>query len=133
MRYIKVFFLVILFFLVMMFFVQNQASFAEPVTLTFDVFFVPPFESIPLPLYSLTLICFAVGAVTVLAMLMWDRMTLSARLMSLRRKSSLTEKKLEKLEVELAGINEKHTAELNNVKIELAETEKRLDNAMRSS
>ena len=133
MRYLKVFFLVIVFFLVMMFFVQNQVSFAEPVALKLDVFFLPPVESMPLPLYSVMLICFALGALVVLMMLMWDRMTMSTRLMSIRRKSGAMEKKIAKLEEELTGINAKHDAELNKVKIDLADTEKRLDSAMRAS
>lgn len=144
MRYIKVFVLVILFFLVMMFFVQNQASFADPVALKFDLFFLPPIETLPLPLYSIMLICFALGALLVLSMLMWDRMTLSARVMSSRRKLTTLEKKYVKIESELAGINTKHTAEvtginekytkeLDKVKTELTETEKRLDSVMRTS
>ena len=133
MRYLKVFFLVILFFLVMMFFVQNQSSFADPVALKFDVFFLPPVESIPLPLYSIMLICFALGAAVVLMMLMWDRVAMSTRLMNLRRKSGAMDKKIVKLEGELASINEKHTTEINKVKTELTDTEKRLDTAMRAS
>ena len=57
MRYLKVFFLVVIFFVVMMFFVQNQASFSDPVTLKFDPMFAPVVTSIPLPRYSLMLIC----------------------------------------------------------------------------
>ena len=133
MRYIKVLFLVVLFFLVMMFFVQNQSSFSDPVTLKFDVFFLPPIESIPLPLYSIMLICFALGALVVLSMLMWDRMTMSTRIMSLRRKTGGMEKKIVKLEAELSGIHDKNKVELDKVKVELADTEKRLDGVMRAS
>ena len=73
MRYIKVFLLVLVFFVVMMFFVQNQASFSDPVTLRLDVLFLPSMESMPIPLYAIMLACFAVGAVLVLLMLIWDR------------------------------------------------------------
>ena len=72
MRYIKVFLLVLLFFVIMMLFVQNQASFSDPVTLKFDPMFAPVMESMPLPRYSLLLISFALGAVVVLAMLLWE-------------------------------------------------------------
>ena len=71
MRYIKVLLLVILFFLVMMFFVQNQKL---------DLLFLPPVESAPLPFYTLLIICFVLGALCILAMLMWDRVSLSAKL-----------------------------------------------------
>ena len=94
MRYLKVFFLVVIFFLVMMFFVQNQASFSDPVTLKFDPMFAPVVTSIPLPRYSLMLICFALGAAVVLAMLLWDRVTLTSRLAASRRRISALQKKL---------------------------------------
>ena len=80
MRYIKVFLLVLVFFVVMMFFVQNQASFSDPVTLRLDVLFLPSMESMPIPLYAIMLACFAVGAVLVLLMLIWDRIVVMGRL-----------------------------------------------------
>ena len=78
MRYIKVLLLVILFFLVMMFFVQNQSAFSQAVALKLDLLFLPPVESAPLPFYTLLIICFVLGALCILAMLMWDRVSLSA-------------------------------------------------------
>jgi uncharacterized integral membrane protein len=101
MRYIKVFLLVLFFLLVMMFFVQNQASFSDPVTLRLDLLFLTPVESIPLPLYSIMLICFAMGALSVLLMLIWDRMTIMFRLSSLKREKNALGKKLEKLQADL--------------------------------
>ena len=80
MRYIKVLLLVILFFLVMMFFVQNQAAFSQAVPLKLDLLFMPALESAPLPFYTLLIICFVLGALCILAMLMWDRVSLSAKL-----------------------------------------------------
>ena len=80
MRYIKVLLLVILFFLVMMFFVQNQSAFSQAVALKLDLLFLPPVESAPLPFYTLLIICFVLGALCILAMLMWDRVSLSAKL-----------------------------------------------------
>ena len=79
MRYIKVLLLVILFFLVMMFFVQNQSAFSQAVALKLDLLFLPPVES-ALPFYTLLIICFVLGALCILAMLMWDRVSLSAKL-----------------------------------------------------
>lgn len=133
MRYIKVLFLVVLFFVVMMFFVQNQTSFSAPVTLKLDMFFLPTMESIPFPLYALMLMCFAIGAILVLSMLVWDRMTLSGRLMSTRYRANGLEKQLAKLEAKLAIIDEKHTIEINKLQIELHEAEKRLETTLRSS
>ena len=94
MRYLKVFFLVVLFFLVIMFFVQNQASFSDPVTLKFDPMFAPAVTSIPLPRYALMLICFAIGAAVVLLMLLWDRVTLCSRLSASRRRNASLKKQL---------------------------------------
>ncbi len=140
MRYLKVFLLVLIFFVVMMFFVQNQASFADPVVLKLDLFFIEPIETIPLPLYSVMLICFALGAFIVLLMLMWDRLTLSSRAMAARRRAAGLEKKLTKLEGELAQLNAKyadmntkHTESENKLKADLEAAEKRLDTVMRAA
>jgi uncharacterized protein YlxW (UPF0749 family) len=97
MRYIKVFLLVLLFFVVMMLFVQNQASFSDPVTLRFDPMFVPEMTSAPLPRYALLLICFALGAAVVLAMLLWDRLSLTSRLAASRRRAASLQKQLDKM------------------------------------
>ncbi len=98
MRYLKVFLLVVLFFLVMLFFVQNQASFADPVVLKLDLMFMPMMESMPLPLYAIMLLCFTIGGFVVLAMLLWDRISLSARCSSAKMKVSGLEKRVEKAE-----------------------------------
>ncbi len=98
MRYLKVLLLVILFFLVMLFFVQNQSSFADPVVLKLDLMFMPIMESMPLPLYAIMLMCFTFGGLLVLAMLLWDRLSLSARCSSAKMKASGLEKRAEKAE-----------------------------------
>ena len=108
MRYIKVFLFVLLFFLIMMLFVQNQASFSDPVTLKFDPLFAPAMESIPLPRYALLLICFAMGAGLVLAMLVWDRLSLSSRLAVATRRGNALQKQLDKANAQI----EKLTADL---------------------
>ncbi len=100
MRYIKVFLLVLLFFVVMMLFVQNQASFSDAVTLKFDPMFAPALTSMPLPRYALLLICFALGAAVVLAMLMWDRIALSGRLAASHRRAASLQKQVSKLTAE---------------------------------
>ena len=126
MRYIKVFLLVIVFFFVMMFFVQNQASFADPVVLRLDLLFMPPKESIPLPLYSLMLICFALGALMVLFMLMWDRMASASHLAGARRRVKSLEKQLQSAEAAAAAEKEKLLAEK-------AELEESLEAAKRAA
>lgn len=133
MRYLKVLVLVMLIFVIMMFFVQNQTSFASTVILKIDMFFFPLMESMPLPLYAIMLMSFAVGALLVLAMLIWDRMTLSGRLISTRYKANGLEKQLVKAESKLATIEEKHTTALTQLQAELDEVEKRLEVTMRSS
>lgn len=101
MRYIKVFLFVLLFFLVMMLFVQNQASFSDAVTLKFDPMFMPVISSMPIPRYALLLICFALGAVVVLAMLVWDRIALSGRLASVRHRAASLQRQLEKANAQI--------------------------------
>ena len=116
MRYIKVFLLVLLFFLVMMLFVQNQASFSDSVTLTFDPMFAPAVSSAPIPRYALLLISFALGAAVVLLMLLWDRMALAGRASSARRRAASLQKQLDKL-----------TAAKQKVEETLKETEARAE------
>ncbi len=133
MRYLKVFLLVLIFFLVMMFFVQNQSSFSDPVVLKLDLLLIPEMQSIPLPLYSVMLICFALGAFIVLLMLMWDRVTISSRAMAARRKAITLEKKLNQVETELANLSTKHNETETKLKSELEETEKKLNTVLRAS
>ena len=96
MRYIKVLLLVILFFLVMMIFVQNQGAFSQAVPLKLDLLFLPPVESAPMPFYTLLIICFVLGALCILAMLMWDRVSLSAKLTVANMRVRSLEKELAK-------------------------------------
>ena len=106
MRYIKVLLLVILFFLVMMFFVQNQSAFSQAVALKLDLLFLPPVESAPLPFYTLLIICFVLGALCILAMLMWDRVSLSAKLTMANMRARSFEKKLDAAEAKAAQLAE---------------------------
>lgn len=132
MRYLKVFGLVLVFFLVMMFFVQNQASFADPVVLHFDPLFVSSMESMPLPLYAIMLICFAMGAGLVLLMLMWDRMSISSRLTIMRRKAVALEKKTQRLEAEVSKATQDAADAKAKHKEELDAAEARVKAALRS-
>ena len=121
MRYIKVFLFVFLFFIVMMLFVQNQASFSDNVTLKFDPMVMPVLSSTPIPRYALLLICFALDAGLVLAMLIWDKLSLSGRLASTKHQASSLQKQLEKANDRLEKANariEELEAELEKVKEE---------------
>lgn len=133
MRYIKVFLLVLVFFFVMMFFVQNQGSFSDPVVLRLDLLFVPVMESIPLPLYSLMLICFALGAVMVLLMLMWDRMTATGCLAGARRRITSLEKQLKAAHDAAAEEKNKLLAEKAELQAALEAAEQRAAKADSSS
>ena len=122
MRYIKVFLFVLLFFLIMMLFVQNQASFSDPVTLKFDPLFAPAMQSMPLPRYALLLISFALGAFVVLAMLLWDRLTLSSSLAAARRRGNSLQKQLDKANAQI----EKLTADKAKAEADLAAAQEAL-------
>ncbi|MBQ9105902.1 MAG: LapA family protein [Mailhella sp.] len=125
MRYIKVFLLVLLFFVIMMLFVQNQASFSDSVTLTFDTMFGQSFKSMPIPRYALLLMSFALGAVLVLAMLLWDRLSLSSRLGAARRRGNSLQKQLDKANAQI----QKLTAEKDKAAADLAAAQEALKEA----
>ena len=120
MRYIKVLLLVVLFFLIMMFFVQNQGAFSQTMPLKLDLLFIAPLESAPLPFYTLLVICFVLGGLCVLAMLLWDRLSLSAKvtmsnmrartfekdLQNSVKNTEAVQKKLEEAEAKIAKLTE---------------------------
>lgn len=107
MRYVKVLLLVVLFFLVMMFFVQNQGVFSQAMGLKLDLLFIPPLESAPLPFYTLLLICFLLGALCTLLMLVWDRLTISAKLTMANMRIRSLEKELQKADKTREAIQNK--------------------------
>ena len=110
MRYLKVLLLVLLFFFVMLFFVQNQGAFSQAMPLKLDLMFTAPLESRPLPLYSLFLICFLLGALCTMFMLIWDRLRISARLTMSNMRARGLEKDLTKTQKLLDETREKLTA-----------------------
>ncbi len=81
MRYLKVIILVLFFFVSMIFFFQNQATLSTEMTLNLHLFFLDPMKSISLPFYFLVLAAFFVGAILAVMALIWDKMSISARLM----------------------------------------------------
>lgn len=81
MRYFKVLFTVLCFFFVMMFFVQNYDAMSYALSLKLDLYVFNPLETKPIPMYFLLLATFLLGALLAISMLIWDRVTLTARLM----------------------------------------------------
>ena len=126
MRYIKVLLLVILFFLVMMFFVQNQSAFSQAVALKLDLLFLPPVESAPLPFYTLLIICFVLGALCILAMLMWDRVSLSAKL-------TMANMRARGFEKDVAKTNEALQKKLDAAEAKAAQLAEDVENAKKSA
>lgn len=96
MRYIKVLILVCLIFLVMLFFVQNQEVFSQSMALKMDLMFIPPVVSIPLPFYTMLLLCFLIGGIFTLLMLVWDRLTISTKLTVANMRIRSLEKELKR-------------------------------------
>ena len=129
MRYIKVLLLVILFFLVMMFFVQNQSAFSQAVALKLDLLFLPPVESAPLPFYTLLIICFVLGALCILAMLMWDRVSLSAKLTMANMRARSFEKDVAKA----LKTNEALQKKLDAAEAKAAQLAEDVENAKKSA
>jgi|GEM_PF-1138412 len=96
MRYIKVLLGILFFYVVMLFFVQNQEALAQTMPLKFNLMFLPPLETAPVSFYVLALVCFLLGGLVALLMLVWDRLTISAHLSSSKRRVKSLEKELQK-------------------------------------
>ncbi len=118
MRYIKVLLLVLLFFFVMLFFVQNQATFSQALPLKLDLLFIAPLETNPLPFYVMLLICFVIGALVTLLMLIWDRLSISAKLTMANMRARSVERDLAKAQKQLEN-NENACKELKATVVNL--------------
>jgi ATP adenylyltransferase len=94
MRYLKVLLLVLIFFLSMLFLFQNQEILARDMPLKLDLFFFPPMRPAPLPTYFILLAGFLLGALCAMALLVWDKLALSAKLMKARWRIRDLEKEL---------------------------------------
>ncbi len=103
MRYVKVLLFVLIFFVSMVFFFQNQTTLSTEMKLHLQLFFLEPMESISLPFYFLVLAAFLLGAILAVTVLVWDKMSLSARLM----KANWRVRSLEK---EVAALKAKEAA-----------------------
>jgi hypothetical protein len=81
MRYIKVLLLVLIFFVSMLFLFQNQETLGRDMTLKLNLVFLPPMQPVSLPTYFILLAGFLLGALFATALLLWEKLSLSARLM----------------------------------------------------
>ena len=97
MRYLKVLLLVLLIFFSLVFFFQNQTALSTAMTLKLNLFFVPEMTSIPLPFYFIVIVAFFVGALLAVALLLWDKMHLTARYMKSKWRVAALEREVAKL------------------------------------
>ncbi len=103
MRYIKVLLLAVVFFLALVFFFQNQGPLSQSMVLTLNLFFIPAMSSISLPFYFLVIAAFACGALMTLGFLVWDKVSLTARLMKQKWQISSLERELDKTKKKLGA------------------------------
>ena len=94
MRYIKVLLLVLIFFISMLFLFQNQETLGRDMTLKLNLFFLPPMQPVSLPTYFILLAGFLLGALFTMAFFLWDRLSLSAKLMKAQWKVRNLEKEV---------------------------------------
>ena len=100
MRYIKVLLLVLIFFITMLFLFQNQETLARDMALKLNLFFLPPMKPVTLPTYFILLTGFLLGALFSMAFFLWDKLSLSARLMKAQWKVRNLEKEVARREAE---------------------------------
>ncbi|MDR2744313.1 MAG: LapA family protein [Desulfovibrio sp.] len=109
MRYLKVLLLVVLVFLALVFFFQNQNALSQNLALTLNLFFIPAMSSIPLPFYFIVITAFFIGALLALALLVWDKAHLSAKLLKNKWRIGSLEREVEKLQKKLGDASARST------------------------
>ena len=103
MRYIKVLLLVLIFFVSMLFLFQNQEVLSKDMALKLNLFFLPPMKPVSLPTYFILLAGFLLGALFAMTLLLWDKITLSAKLMKAQWQVRNLEKEMAKYEARTAS------------------------------
>lgn len=101
MRYIKLLILAVLIFFAVLFFVQNQAPLSQEMMLTLNLFFIPPFTSIPLPFYFVAIGSFLIGCFLAGIWLFWDKVTSTGRVIRLHSKVKSLKREVESLQEKL--------------------------------
>lgn len=104
MRYIKILLLALFIFFAVLFFIQNQAPLSQEMALSLNLFFIPPFTSIPLPFYFVVVAAFVVGCILSALWLLWDKFNTSAKLMKSNWKVTSLEKEVAKLKKQLEAV-----------------------------
>jgi len=104
MRYIKVLLLVLIFFVSMLFFFQNQEALGKEMALKLHLFFLPPMKPVPLPTYFVLLAGFLLGALFAIAFLLWDKFSISAKLMKAQWRVRTLEKEVAQYEAKAAAV-----------------------------
>ncbi len=79
MQYIKALAMVVFFFLAMVFLCQNQVPLSREVSLQLNLMLVPSTSTVTLPFYFVVIAAFLLGIVCCFLLLMWDRVSMSAR------------------------------------------------------
>jgi ATP adenylyltransferase len=102
MRYLKVLLLVVLVFLALVFFFQNQNALSQDLVLSLNLFFIPAMSSIPLPFYFIVISSFFLGAILAFSLLVWDKVSLTAKLMKSKWRIGNLEREVEKLHKKLS-------------------------------
>lgn len=92
----------------MMFFLQNQTVLSSLIVLNMDMIFLEPMLTKPIHLYTIILTAFTSGAILILLIFIWERLSLSRQLSSSKKKILQLEKSLEKLHEELSASEETH-------------------------
>lgn len=103
MRYIKVLILAVCIFLALIFFFQNQIALSQQMALTLNLFFIPPMTSIPLPFYFIVVCAFFLGCLLSLSLLVWDKFSMSARVMKNKWRISTLERQVDSLKQQLGS------------------------------
>jgi len=102
MRYIKVLLLVLIFFVSMLFLFQNQETLSRNMALSLNLFFLPPMKPVTFPTYFVVLASFLLGALLIMAWLLWDKLALAAKLMKAEWKVRKLEKEVAKYEAQIS-------------------------------
>ena len=124
MRYIKVLLLVLIFFVSMIFLFQNQEVLGKDMALKLNLFFLPPMKPVSLPTYFILLAGFLLGGLFAMALLLWDKIALSAKLMKAQWKVRNLEKEVARYEARTAGAAVATPTEANKLPFKKAEKAK---------
>lgn len=96
MRFVKVFALIVIFFISMLFFIQNNEVLSQAMSLELSVIF-QTWRSVPLPMYFLILVAFAVGSLFTLLFFLADKLKAAKQLRECRSRVASLEQEVTSL------------------------------------